>query len=401
MNPLKWLKCLCVAYLVCSAAPHASAQIENFAQEGEPPQAGIELLQSEPHDIIRFTEKAGGGWAKVVPVSIPGRKMPVDAKGDLPVEVIGLPGQKFTVKWPDVKSIDFWEQRLERETTDRIKAGDFVGAYPYLAILIRDYPNRPNLKTLRSEFLLNDAARRYKANELEPTLAMLEELRRYAPEYKPEVVLTVISRVTNSLMESMQTTGKLDEAQKLLSRLKKDYPNNEVESVKVWDQKFLAMAKEKREAALAAKEQQNWRDARRFALESLYLYPKIPGGKELVRDIDVAYPLVRVGVMQTASDLDPTRIDNWAARRSGRLVYRSLFEMRGTGPEGGEYDFVLGDYELSPDRLQVNMALKQQKMRPPLDRITSQMLADLMAQRSQTVQKSIVPPGPLRLTLSV
>ena len=388
MNRFKWLSLLCAVYLLCIAAPRASAQLENFAQEGEPPQAGIELLQSDPHDIIRFTEKAGGGWAKVVPVNIPNRKMPTDPKGDLPVEVLGLPGQKFSVKWPEVQSIDFWEQRLERETTERIKAGDFVGAYPYLAILIRDYPNRANLKTLRSEFLLNDAARRYKANELEPTLAMLEELRRYAPEYKPQVVLTVISRVTNSLMETMYSAGKLDEAQKLLSRLKKDYPNNEVESVKVWDEKFLAMAKEKREAAIAAKDQQNWRDARKLALESLYLYPKIPGGRELVSEIDVAYPLVRVGVMQMASDLDPTRIDNWAARRSGRLVYRSLFEMRGTGPEGGEYDFVLGDYELSPDRLQVNMELKQQKMRPPLDRITSQTLADLMAQRSQPGSES-------------
>ncbi len=88
----------------------------------------------------------------------------------------------------------------------------------------------------------------------------------------------------------------------------------------------------------------------------------------------MAYPLVRVGVMQLASELDPTRIDNWAARRAGRLVYRTLFEMRGTGPEGGEYDFVLGDYELSPDRLQLVLSLKQQKMRPPLDNVTSQTL---------------------------
>ncbi len=64
MNRFKWLSLLCAVYLLCMAAPRASAQLENFAQEGEPPQAGIELLQSDPHDIIRFTEKAGGGWPK-------------------------------------------------------------------------------------------------------------------------------------------------------------------------------------------------------------------------------------------------------------------------------------------------------------------------------------------------
>ena len=373
---------LCTIWLMFTPGL-ASAQFLNFAQQGEPEDEGLALLQAEPHDIIRFKQSAGGGWAKVRPLDLPGRKMPADPKGDLMVDVLSLEGQRFAAKWPDIQSIDFWEDRLERETMDRIKANDFTGAYPYLAILIRDYPARPNLRNLRSEFLLKNAAQRYTKGELEPTLAMLEELRRYNPSFRPDIVLNVISRVTNSLMESMAAANRLDEAQRLLMRLQKDYPGDQVQSIKVWDEKFLAMAAEKREAAIAAKNREDWRTARQLALESLYLYPGIPGGKELVKEIDVAYPLVRVGVMQSASDLDPTRIDNWAARRAGRLVYRTLFEMRGTGPEGGEYDFILGDAEQSPDRLEFDLTLKPPKMRPPLDRVDSQMIADLIMRRSQ------------------
>ena len=374
---------LIVTCVIAVTPIESFAQFANFAQQGEPEEEGLALLQSEPHDIIRFTEKAGGGWAKVRILPLPGRKMPTSPKGELPIEVLSLEGQKFSAKWEHIESIDFWEERLERETAERIKAADFTGAYPYLAILIRDYPARPNLRVLRSEFLLNNAAKRYAGGELEPTLAMLEELRRYNPSFRPDLVLKVISRVTDSLMSNMVETSRLDDAKKLLTRLQKDYPGNLVESIKVWDEKFLAMASEKRELAIEAKNREDWRPARKFALESLYLYPGIPGGRELLREIDMAYPLVRVGVMQAASDLDPTRIDNWASRRAGRLVYRTLFEMRGTGPEGGEYDFILGDAEQSPDRLELDLELKPQKMRPPLDKIDAQIIADLVARRSQ------------------
>jgi len=370
----------------------ALAQLENFAEEGEPAEEGIALLQAEPHDIVRFKPEAGGGWAKVQLLTLPGRKVPAMPIGDLQMEVLSLSGKQFAAKWADIKSIDFWEVRLERETTDRMKSGDFPGAYPYLAILIRDYPTRPNLRTLRSEFLLNNAAKRFTAGELEPTLAMLEELRRFDPTFKTDLVLKVISQVTDSMMKSLLDANKLDSAQSVLARLKRDYPGNDIESVKIWDEKFLIMSREKREAAIAARDVQDWRTARRLALESLYLYPKIPGGKELVREIDVAYPLVRVGVMQAASELDPTRIDNWASRRAGRLVYRTLFEMRGTGPEGGEYDFILGEAEQSPDRLQYDLTLRQQKMRPPLDKINSQIIADLIASRSRKNSDSYSAP---------
>ena len=378
--------------MLAIVAPEGIAQTASYAQQGEPEDEGIALLQAIPHDIVRFVDSAGGGWAKVNLLPLPGRKVPPMPKGDLALEVLSLPGQQFAAKWSDIKSIDLWEERLERETADRMKSGDFQGAYPYLAILIRDFPARPNLRTLRSEFLLKNAAKRFTGGELDATLAMLEELRRFNPTYKPDIVLKVISQVTDSMMKALIDANKHDDAQMVLARLQRDYPNNEIESIKTWDSKFLEMSKEKRKEAIAAKDKQDWRPARRLALASLYLYPKIPGGKELLREIDVAYPLVRVGVMQSATDLDPTRIDNWASRRAGRLVYRTLFEMRGTGPEGGEYDFILGDAEQSPDRLQFDLTLSQQKMRPPLDKVSSQMIADLIASRSLTASETYSAP---------
>jgi len=385
MNRFRFLTFIgLVGFAACAVLTQpAFSQTANYATSGSPEDEGLALLQVEPYDLIFFNEAAGGGWVKTLPLALQGRRVPASPSGALTFSVVGLEAQRFSAKWSDIEKVDLWEDRLQREAKARIDKGDFVGAYPFLAILLRDHPTIPGLRALRAEFLIKDAARRFRAGELEPTLAMLEELRRYDPTYKPELVFSVISQVTDSLMQRMLDRSELDQAQRLLNRLKTDYPNQEVLSIAKWDATFLEMARKRREVAIAARDQEDWRTARQAALDSLFLYPKIEGGRELIRQIAQQYPLVRVGVLQAATDLDPTLIENWPARRAGRLVYRTLFEMRGTGAEGGEYDFILGEAEQSPDRLEFDLSLTPQKMRPPLDRMTSESLADLIAVRAQ------------------
>ena len=45
--------------LLC--ASNAIAQKLTYAQSGQPEDPGLELLQEEPHDLMFFTEEAGGG----------------------------------------------------------------------------------------------------------------------------------------------------------------------------------------------------------------------------------------------------------------------------------------------------------------------------------------------------
>jgi len=383
---------IAVQFLCGFAPPTAHAQTASYATSGTPEEEGLLMLQVDPYDLIFFTAESGGGWVKTPLLPLPNRQVPSNPSGSLSFSVIGLDGKRFTAKWSDIDRVELWEQRLERETRARIDKGDFAGAYPFLAILLRDYTHLPGLQALRSEFLIKDAARRFRAGELEPTLAMLEELRRFDPTYRPAVVFGVISQVTDRLIQRMVDQNQLDNAQQLLARLRQDYPNNEVASIQKWDAEFLSMAQRRLREARQAVEKADWRTARQAALDSLYLYPSIEGGRELLREIARAHPLVRVGVLQEATELDPTQIDNWAARRAGRLVYRTLFEMRGTGPEGGEYDFILGDAQQSPDRLEYDLTLRPQKMRPPLDGFTSQVLADLIASRARSGVEGFNPP---------
>lgn len=363
----------------CSSGPTAPAETINYAPNGRPDPPGLELLQEDPHDLIFFTRESGGGWVKAQ--LLPDRNMPVNPSGTLKFSIKGVVDNDFVAKWSEIESIDFWEKRLERETAERIAAGDFVGAYPFLSILIRDYPKRPGLRALRTEFIWRDAARRARGGELGPSLAMLEELRRYAPEFNPSAVIKAMGAISDQFMQQLVEKGELELGQKLLARLEKDYASANLSSVDRWNNEFLKMAQAKRKLAIAALEKKDYFAARTFARESVYLKPDIDGGRELVKKIDGIYPLVNVGVLQTAAVFDPTRLDNWAARRAGRLLYRVLFEMQGAGPEGGEYEFLFGDTEQSPDRMRFSMFLEPDKLQPPLDRIDGFYLADILANR--------------------
>ncbi|WP_146518119.1 ABC transporter substrate-binding protein [Stieleria varia] len=371
-----------LSIIVWLATPEtvASAQAITYAQTGSPPEMGLELLQEEPHDIIYFTEKAKGGWVKAR--LLPVREMPGTPNGSLKYNIVGIETEDFATKWNEIERIDFWEKRLERETAEKIAAGDFAGAYPFLSILIRDYPTRPGLRELRSDFLWNNAIQRAKNGQRAESLAMLEELRRYAPDYKRSTVVGAIGATTNSLMTAMVQEGKLAEAQQLLARLRGEYSNVRLASVETWTKEFLRMAEEKRDAALLALKEERFRDARLFARESVYLTPDIPGGKELIERIDTIYPLINVGVLQSATVFDPIRLDNWASRRAGRLLYRTLFEMQSAGPEGGQYNFIFGDTEISADQQTLDLNLELAKLPDPLNKIESHFLADRLAKRA-------------------
>ena len=385
--PLVWV----VVVMTLHASPTLAQRLD-YAQEGLPPDPGLELLQEDPHDIIFFTEAAGGGWARTLLLDFPGRRPPSNPTGSLRFQVLGIEGKEMTAKWPSIAKIDLWEVKLEKEARERIAKGDFVGAYPFLSVLIRDYPNLKGLRELRSEFLWNDAIARAKRKEIAPTLAMLEELRRYAPEFKSRTVVGALSGTADRLMQMLVDEGKLDLAQQLLARLENDYANERLDAIEKWNQNFLDMATAKRDEAIAARDAKDYRLARTLAREALYLEPELVGGAALVREIHELYPMVNVGVLQSATVLEPTRIDNWAARRAGRLMYRTLFEIQGAGPEGGEYDFIFGETEMSPDRMHFDLLIQPESLTPPLDAIRGHFLADVMADRAIPNQPEYFAP---------
>jgi ABC-type transport system substrate-binding protein len=79
----------------------------------------------------------------------------------------------------------------------------------------------------------------------------------------------------------------------------------------------------------------------------LEVWPELPGARDLIEGVRQKYPRVVVAVSDPMIDATPDRIDDWAARRSGRLVFRSLMEFSGAGSEGGVYQCPVGRMEIA------------------------------------------------------
>ncbi|MFM7929823.1 MAG: ABC transporter substrate-binding protein, partial [Pirellula sp.] len=160
------------------------------------------------------------------------------------------------------------------------------------------------------------------------------------------------------LIDSYFQKKDLSSARTMINRLAKQYQDDPLPVVEQWKGKFLDLANEYKAKAIEYREKKDYLAARREATKMLDIEPQIEGGKDLLRDLLKEYPIVRVGVFQTAEKPDTAAIANWPAFRSGQLISRPLFEFRSTGPEGGQYRFSLGSFLQSDDRLELEMTIQ-------------------------------------------
>ncbi|RMF40814.1 MAG: hypothetical protein D6753_10860 [Planctomycetota bacterium] len=352
------------------AVPSRAQDIERI----EPP-----LIDQQPFDLIILTDEEGGDQVKVYPIDFPGRKLPpADQRRPtdvLEVVLIQYPDRRYEVKWGSIKDILLYEHRIYEEAKAAMQAKDFVTAFQNLSYLLQHYPQLEGLEELRREFILESAQDRFRRGELRQTLSALEELIASSPNFRPDVVRNALSRVVDALVQEYYERGDLGNAKKLLSRIQDRY-GPDLPVVQKWDQRLLQLAMEKKAEAERLLAQKRYREARRAAVQMLGILPDLAEARELIDEINRIHPMVRVGVMQRAGELDPTSLVNWSARRAGGLVYQALFQFLETGSEGGKYRFALGDYQLTDDRQQLILSLDPHRSKGYPGFKLAQMLID-------------------------
>ena len=225
--------------------------------------------------------------------------------------------RRYEIAWRSIARIELYEQMIFDEAIERLRAKDFATAFQNLSFLRKNYPQMPRLEDLRRDFIFQSAIDRFGRGELRQTLSALEELRATAPSFKARDVNNALSKVAGSLIEEYQRDGKLASAQKLLDRLETQY-GPALPVVTDWQERLQTMALRKKDEAIALMNAGRFREARQAATEMSNLFPDLNDGRALIEEINRKHPMVRVGVMQRSSDLDPTSLVDWPARAPAR-----------------------------------------------------------------------------------
>ncbi len=371
---LRFVACSFLCFIACFALYESEAvAFQNATIEEEEP----ELIDQEPFDLITLTTEAGGERVKVFPIPFPGRKVPANPRKTdrLDVVLVRFPEREYEVLWRDVAKIELFERRIYQQAISRMADKDFIGAFQNLSYLMKNYPQTPGLSDLLKDFLFRSAADRFSAGNVLQTLSALEELRSLDSSFRRSAVTTGLSRAADSLAKAYQRSGDLTNAKAVLSRLQSKY-GSELPVVGQWQARLEQMARARMDEAVALMRQGKYREARKAAVDMLGILPTFQPGKDLIEEINITHPMVRVGVMQRSGDLDPASLVDWPARRAGALVNRALMRFEEIGPEGGVYDFALGKFTLSDDRPELVLMLDP-AIKTPLDAFSlSQILVD-------------------------
>jgi len=315
------------------------------------------LFEQDPFDQITLDGANQNAVLKVKPLTLPGGRRlpePLPRRGTLQVRLLDDPTKNYELAWQSVVKVELFEQMVLAQGVALVEAKQFDQAYDYFQFLEANHPELPGLGEAVQEYLFQEAGALYQEKEYDAALARLRELYRRNPK-RPKLDAS-LGATTEKLVEQYLARDDYRAARVLLGNLAAWFPQHPVVVQREGGlkQRATALLAEAR----AATQSGDLRQAAQLSDRLIDVWPALPGARELAETIHQKYPRVVVGVSLPAADTQPGRLNDWAAQRSARLVYRTLTEFVGPGSEGGKYACPMG--ELTIEALERRITLRIQ-----------------------------------------
>lgn len=326
------VKLLAVAFLALVCTRPAGAQRQLFEQD--------------PFDRITLDENNDHAVLKVKPLDLPDRRVPdpLPRRGQLQIRLLDAPARLYRVPWRAIDKVELFEQLVLKEAGALVAAEKFDEAYDYFQFLEGRHPQLAGLDEAIEEYLFQEARALYAQGRYDGALALLRELYRRNPK-RPKLE-AVLGTTTDKLVEGYIAKGDYRSARALLRNLAAWFPEHPIVVGREGELKQQAAAL--LAEARAAVEDGDLRRAAGLTDRVISLWPALPGARDLAESVHRKYPRVVVGVTLPAAGPRPGGLHDWAACRSGRLIYRTLTEFVGPSGEGGQYRCPVGQMTLEP-----------------------------------------------------
>lgn len=291
------------------------------------------LYLQAPFDEIKLDDTNGNALLKVKPLDLPERKLPalLNRKGDLEVELLERPGEKFALAWASIVDVKLFEDRVLVEAEQQALAGKFDEAQASFRFLEQKHPQLPRLNEAIENYLWLQIGGSFRAGRHDETLALLVELQRRNP--KRTGLATAYERTTVELVKARLAAKNYRGARGLLTTFAKRFPETGPAAIAPFHTQLQDEAKQLVTQAQAAAGAEKWSAANSLCQQALEVWPAVEGGSALSQQIHASYPAVTVGVIGSpaavaaGSPASTQALSDWNVRRLNRLLATPLVEL--------------------------------------------------------------------------
>ncbi|MEC7566873.1 MAG: ABC transporter substrate-binding protein [Planctomycetota bacterium] len=328
----------------------------------------IDLANRTPYDEITVKDQQGEVEAlQLELLDIPGRQAPaIEKSGVMEIRLLGAPDDIYEVFWIDIIKIRLYEDIMLDELNGYIDARRFDDAFDYFLFLDQRYKGLPGVAEVLSRYQFVQGSQWLQDGRHLEALSLLEKVHLtnegYVHDGGPDTAKTQLNAAAALVLNRYMEGGKTILARKLGQRLIRAHGASTVPAALDTLKKLNQLATEKRDEARRLLDAGELREAQRVVREMIDIYPPVPGGREIAVEAIRRYPLVTVGTVYPSIVNDRSRMDNWAARRTGFLTRRMFMEYEGPGPERGEYLSPYGEVRQGSDRKTLRIRISPEKI---------------------------------------
>jgi len=319
--------------------PSAEAQIIKREDIEKP------LLEGEPFDLIQLDNANKGALIRIVAQdNLP---QPFPKKGDLVFEFLRDSESLLQVPYGSIEKYESFNDLVVAEANEFLDSREYGKAFRNLLYVYdRGGKNdRQLVETLRT-CLFQDAKKRFEDEDFELALSIFEDLYQDKPNFKvPGIdrdLVDIIIACYDGILRQKFEDGKYKAIRETVKGLKIRYGSAAARLTKGWDKRFDEKANELLAQAKQLAKTGQGREAHIKAKQAERTSPGRSDTEAVQEALMNEFPLIVVGVSQSTDQPAPNKIDDWAARRIGRLTQRSLVEITGLSDEGARYEFLNG-----------------------------------------------------------
>lgn len=230
---------------------------------------------------------------------------------------------EYRVQRKNVKQVIHHEDQILKRIDKLLTANDLKTAFEMLLALDRKHRDWPGFDQRQQQLLFLEAKEKQKSQQYDNALTFITDLHERSPEYPG--LSKLAGEVIDVILTQSVKEGAFRKAHYYLKRLATMFPRQQ--TVTKWKESFLSQSDTILNQAEQAAKQNQYQQAIQLVSQASIVWPANPRLRELLLRYHNRYPVINVGVLETALEKNPFFLERNSTRRHQKLTQIPLFEV--------------------------------------------------------------------------